>query len=111
MSGGGNRGSSRGSSSRGSSTTECSEIKFETTIFSPVPAVLSTVKKGDELDIAVEKTGGISLVAITKTGAVLGTILAKENLRLITCMERGFDYVAIVKEIKSGSCTILIKSR
>jgi len=104
----GNKGFGEVGKRSGGTSNHCGDINFETTLFSPVPAVLTLMKKTDLLSIDYTPPKG-PLMAIYK-GKLAGTIITKLSAQLIVCIESGVKFIAVVKTISGGSCTVLIKS-
>jgi len=99
----------RGRKTGGSSGNDCSDISFETNLFSPDPSVLSLIKKGDILSIEYTPPKG-PLTAIYK-GKIAGTVIHKFSAQLIVCIVAGVKFIGVVKAISGGSCTIQIKAK
>jgi hypothetical protein len=89
--------------------TECKDITFETNLFSPDPTVLILIKQGDILEVEYTRPKGPLLVVYK--GKIVGTIITKLSTQLIVCIETGTKFIAVVKSIDGGSCTVQIKSK
>lgn len=87
---------------------DCSNTIIRTQLFSPVPEVLKKLKTGYEIDIKLNKPTG-PCVALYK-GEVVGTIITKDLIQLISCINSGFKFIAVVRSIDSGVCAITIKN-
>jgi hypothetical protein len=88
----------------------CQTISIQTSLASPVPAVIGTLSVGDILDIALLTATGPAQV-ITNAGAIAGALLPPELSRLIRCMNEGHQYTAKVTAIAGGNCEILIRHK
>jgi len=106
----GNKGmGSGGRWSGGDTGTDCKDINFETNLFSPDPTVLILVRQGDVL--AIEYTSPKGPLLVVYKGRIAGTIITKLSTQLLVCMENGIKFIAVVKSINGGSCTVQIKSK
>lgn len=86
---------------------DCATLTEFTTLNSPNQAVLKKLKKGDVLEINVRQAGKAVIVEALHEGQVAGTITSSIIQRLAECMEKGFKYVAEVREeVKSGACKV-----
>lgn len=90
--------------------TSCSELVVPTFLHSPAPLIINALKKGDKLAIGYTSPKG-PIVALNSSGDIAGTILTKYNAQLISCMDKGTKYIALVTEVNGGNCDITIKSR
>lgn len=104
-------GSSSGPPSPRGSEQDCASLFEETVLNSPNPSVISRLKLGDVLDLQVHRTGkAVVLLALHGTetaGSITSTLMAK----IIDCIGKGFEYVAIVKSIRGGACTVQIRPK
>lgn len=77
---------------------ECSSVDVETPLNSPKAAVVKSIQKGDVLEVDVIETPSKkkSLVAKDKNGQVAGSLTPPIFLTLISCIEKGYEYIAIV---------------
>jgi len=87
---------------------DCSNVIIRTQLFSPDREVLKKIKSGYQMEMKLSGSNG-PIVALFE-GEVAGTIITKDLLQLITCMNSGFKFIAIVRSIDSGACAITIKS-
>jgi hypothetical protein len=110
MSGGGGGGISSGGSRGGrGSASNCATLKISAKLFSPAPIIISTLKPGDVLKIEYIRPKG-PVKVVTPKGDLAGTLLLKEMLEIINCIEQGYEYKVIVQSIAGGNCSVLIKS-
>ena len=72
----------------------------ETTLNSPVSSVVKNLKRGDILnvEIQVSSTQVRTLVAKESSGQIAGSLTPPSLIKIITCIEKGYQYVAIVLE-------------
>lgn len=102
-------GSSSFVSSWGSSDQQdCSNINLETSLFSPNPVVIKLLKINSKLNIEVDSAR--KLIA-TYNADIAGSLVTKDNVSLVDCIERNFEFVGIVKSLDGGNCTIQIRSK
>ena len=87
----------------------CETLSQQTTLNSPVKAVLSQVKKGTVLEVSVNKTGKAVTIEALLNGQVAGTITSSIIQRLAECMEKGYQYVAEVVDVQGGACQVQIR--
>lgn len=83
----------------------CENIQFSTTLNSPQPDVIDALEVGDQLTIA---TSGPSVVALSPSGDIAGSINWASNSRLIQCMEEGTEYVAQVLTKDGGHVRVRV---
>lgn len=110
--GGGNNGSTGTGGHKGDSGDPCSSLVVDTILNSPVPKVVSGLKKGDRLKVATMKAGSLTrLVAIDDRRAVAGSLTPPELVAIIRCIEKGHSYVAVfLSDFKGGSVNVRIQS-
>lgn len=90
---------------------DCANIFEETVLNSPNPSVISKLKPEDMLELNVQRTGK-SLVLVALRGAdIAGTITSTLLAKIIDCIDNGFEYIAIVKTIRGGACTVQIRPK
>lgn len=99
MSGSGGGG---GRVSNGSGTPDdCGSLVIDTVLNSPVAAVVKNLQPNDELDVEIQISTSATqvkeLVAKTSGGKVAGSLTPPSLITIITCIEKGFKYVAIVQ--------------
>ena len=93
-------------------TDDCATLAQFTTLNSPNQAVLKNLKKGDLLEINVRPAGKAVIVEALYKGQVAGTITSSIIQRLAGCMEKGFKYVAEVREeVKGGACKVHVHAK
>jgi hypothetical protein len=90
---------------------DCGTLSQSTTLNSPNSAVLTQLRKGDLLDIQVSKAGKGVVVQALHNGQIAGSITSSIIQRLAECMEKGYEYVAEVIEIKGGACRVHIRPK
>lgn len=75
---------------------------------SPKQAVVSTLAVSDELTVEYRD---LVLVAADKQGRTAGSLVPRQLVELIECIEKGKKYVAIVKKVAGGLCEVEIRPR
>src|SRR5690349_9995251 len=90
--------------------TPCANLVINTQIATPIPGVVSTLKKGDILEVSVASaTGPINL--ITSKGKLAGSILSRNQARLLSCINSGTEFVAEVISVKGAHCEVQIRAK
>ena len=87
----------------------CSEFTFRTQLHSPNPSIVSLITVGTELELVLESQVGPCNAMFHSS--IAGTILYYELLTLIDCMNKGFKYIAIVKSITGGNCSVIVQAK
>jgi len=80
----------------------CEDIAFSTAINSPES--LSGLKRGDILSL--EKNARMEIVFKRANGKAVGKLFSSSLLKIINCMNRGFEYSARVESVKDGVCRV-----
>jgi hypothetical protein len=93
---------------RAANKAPCAEQNIHTQLSSPNEAVLSQLKRDDILQIGFLNDKQI-IVGIFD-GQIAGVILNRDILKLISCMQQGFQFIAIVRQVRGGMCAITIKT-
>jgi len=95
-------------SGSGSGSDPC-DIRFQTNLFSPIPAVVSSLKVGDVLDIELYKQGeATSVAALTQTTRqVAGTLAGARQLGdLVACLRQDHQYQGEIVTIAGSAITL-----
>jgi len=91
---------------------DCSKLSEVTTLNTPDREVLKEIKKTDELEIRVRRSGNSVIIEAVHKGRVAGTITSSIIQRLAECMEKGFKYVAdVIEDVKGGACKVRVHSK
>jgi hypothetical protein len=85
----------------------CGSLIIQTQLSSPREDVIQTLKKGDLLTIILLNGNGPCVA--TYNEKIAGTIINKDILTLIACLQKGCKFIAIVRNIIGGRCAITIK--
>ena len=103
-----------GRGSGGIEHSKCEDLFDQTPLNSANAQVLKGLKVGDVLRIELKTNPGgarPSVIAVKPKPKpeIAGAITSAIAPRLIDCISRGFMYVAIVKELKGGYCTVEVR--
>ena len=85
---------------------DCATLSQQTTLNSPNRTVLGQLKKGDLLDVRVNKAGKGVVVEAVHNGQVAGSITSSIIQHLAECIEKGYEYVAEVVDVQGGACRV-----
>jgi hypothetical protein len=91
------------------SDDEC-DLRFRTDLMGVRAATVQHVRVGDVLQISLLRDGAMrSIVCQTRTNETVGSLSAFPGLvQLITCIETGAEYAALVEKSTARSCTVLV---
>lgn len=81
---------------------DCGELTFITVINSPQNIAILSVGE----TIMLERSPGHELIFRTQAGTQVGKLFSSQLLRIASCIERGYAYSAIVKEISDDVCKV-----
>jgi len=87
------------------------DISEQTVLNSPVPSVIGSLAIGEELTVHFEPGPPQRLVAQNNATQVAGSITSPAMVRLIACIQKGNEYVALVMKLSGGACTIDIRRK
>jgi hypothetical protein len=108
MSGGGGGGAGF-SGTAGSDYVDCNIVKRDALV-DPVPEVIKTLKKGDSLNVAVERMAGRARLIATADGKLAGILFFQGFTKLIECIEKEhWQYVAVVQNVRGGWCEVEVR--
>jgi hypothetical protein len=92
--------------------TDCSRLRFEAHVASPVAAVLSALTVGEVLDVAqVNQSGTVSVVLNKKNGQRVGGLASPQVAQLRKCMDDGFDFQAVVLSINGAQVRVRVEPK
>ena len=88
----------------GDNSPDCEALSFTTPLNSPVPAVVKTLKKDDRLEVqkVVSPKGIVRVEVVSPKGQVAGSITSVQLVQLISCIDGGHEYVAVVTNTPGG---------
>ena len=97
----------------GGPTDDCATLVVETTLNSPVPAVVATLSEHDLLtvEIALTPKGASQLVAKDRAGNRAGSLTPPSLVQIINCIGKKYMFVAQVIEISGGSVRVRIRAK
>jgi hypothetical protein len=86
----------------------CEDLMVDTHIASPKADVVSKLKKGDVLQVALETKGATAVVVLLLGKRVAGGIASPALNQLRECIQGGHQYKATVTGIKGAEILIRI---
>ena len=93
---------------RGNPKAGCKHLVIRAQLFSRVPAVLVKLVKGDKLPIFLISKGG---PCVAMYGPLIaGTVIHRDLLQLIECLNKGVDFEATVRDVFGGACLVTVKA-
>lgn len=94
---------------RPSNGENCSSLIINTNISSPQAEAVRNLSVGEILDVqAIGDQGPINLY---DNGILVGSIISREMIRLLSCIAKGFEYEAEVLSIEDGEVEIQIRPK
>lgn len=102
--GGGGGGSRFDATPGGTPTPDCAALVIQTPLNSAVPAVVATLKKDTRLAVrkATAPGGIVRIEVVAAAGKVAGAVTSAQMMKLIECIDSGFEFVAVVTNDPSG---------
>jgi hypothetical protein len=108
MSGGG--GGSYTPSGGGGHDTNCQIVRREA-LTDPDPVALHGLARGAMCFLQLDERGGRARInVIREDGQRVGILFFSGYTRLIECMRRGFEYVAIIESVRGAWCEVEIRN-
>jgi len=95
-------GGSGSSYTPGRRSVGCADIEFSTAINSPED--LSGLRPRDILSL--EKNARMEIVFKRANGKAVGKLFSSSLLKIINCMNKGFEYSARVESVEDGVCRV-----
>jgi hypothetical protein len=86
----------------GGTTDSCKSIAF-TIPLQKATSAAGLLRVGDELEIKLKKG---ELLAIDDSGVLCGNIISSKNPSLIECMDKGYEYKAVVSSKKGTAIKV-----
>lgn len=99
-----------GGGQRPENGSDCARLREQTTLNSVDPAIVANLKKDDVLTVHAQSARG-PLVALNDTGAVVGSITSASLAKFLACIEKGFEYVAVVQSVKGGQVVVVVRPK
>lgn len=88
----------------------CHLLRFVTQIASPNPAVVPTLRIGDELQVIMVTSSVVQEIQVTTTsGQLVGGLLATKVQRMRECMLEGNVYKATVQSVMGGQVRVVVE--
>lgn len=84
----------------------CARLTFQAAVNSPQPAVIAQLSVGSVLDVVSGTTG--QTVTVEFQGQPAGALTGIQVTQLINCMASGFQYQAVVAQLKGGLCVVQV---
>ena len=92
--------------------TDCPGRDFSTTLASPDPDGVDSLKKGDILDVALVEQAGVTIIGVVQSeDKVIGAVVSGRAAQLRECLQLGFTYDAEVTSVVGGAVTVRISAR
>jgi len=107
MSGSPNSGGGSPSLNRPDETFNCEDLVIITNLASPKANVINSLTIGDVLRIQTRSDQG-PIEAFDRNGRIAGSIISKEQLRLLDCINKGTEFEADVLLVENAQCQIQI---
>ncbi|HDR0626816.1 TPA: hypothetical protein ACPDW7_001851 [Pasteurella multocida] len=87
--------------------SQCENLIINTQLISPKPNVISQLRVGDDLSLAISSHTQDSItINAFKDGKSAGAIIVPQ---LLPCMSKGYEYIAEVLSINHGQVKLCIK--
>ena len=93
---------------RGNPKVGCENLVIRTQLFSPAPAVLTKLVRGDKMPVVLLGKGG-PCVAMYGT-QIAGTVIHRDLFQLIECLTKGVAFEATIRHVFGGACLVIIKA-
>ena len=86
----------------------CLKVNIIVIVLGPNLNVLSKLKVGDEVEIALFNQ---STVVAIKDNEEIGNLIHKDINELVKCMKKGFQYKGLIVKLNGADCEISITNR
>jgi len=103
-------GSSGGGGGPDTPTFSCEDLVIKAQIASPKAAVVSKLKMGDVLDVAVQTIGGVAVVVLLFKGKLAGGLASPHLSRLRECIDGGTTYQATITAISGAQINVTVEA-
>lgn len=91
-------------------SNQCERIAFRATINSPQPSIVPNLVVGDVLDVKLQTTPTIAVIA-ELAGRVVGALTSTRVNDLVNCIQNGYQYEATVVVVIGGKCTVDVQHK
>lgn len=88
---------------------DCGSISFNTDINSPQEGAIEDLEVANRLDVVLNNN--IVIVVRQDTGDTIGSVNWSSIARLIECLQDGFEYVAVIRDIQDGLIKVHISAK
>jgi hypothetical protein len=106
MSGSGGGGGSGG----GDEPFNCERLVERTSLSSPVPEVVASLKENDFLQVQLGRQGEAEILqAVDLSGNIAGSLVPPSLPRFIGCIRQGSSYIAVIQEKIGGRIRVEIR--
>jgi hypothetical protein len=82
----------------------CDDFFFETELQN-IQSAIANYKIADQLNIVLDEIGAVSVVG---GFGICGYITSIKSLQLISCIQKGKEFIAIILEIKTLYCRVKV---
>lgn len=90
--------------------TPCEQLKFRTTLQSPVEDVISRLRPNDVLDLDLRQLQGAPVIIAVSAYGDAGSITSRMP-DLIRCIQAGNDFIANVVSIDDGMVVVHVQPK
>lgn len=94
---------------RPSGNENCEGLVIITNLASPQAVAIDNLSEGEMLTIQAQSDQG-PIVALGQAGELVGTIITREQVRLLSCINAGTEYEAEILMIENGQCQVQIRA-
>ena len=88
---------------------DCSALVITTNLATPQAKVIGDLEVGDILSIRIATDQG-PIQALNIDGEIAGSIVSREQVRLLNCIIGGTSYIAEVLSLEGGQCQVQIRA-
>lgn len=89
----------------GESNRDCDQVRFSTTLLSPDPKLLKSLFLNQVLKVTVKD---LSVLVVNSSNQRVGSLVTKAA-ELISCIQKGHRYEAVVTQIEHGACRVNVR--
>ena len=91
---------------------DCADLTFSTTLASPDPDGVDSLREGVILDVVLSEEDGVTIIGVVQNdGTVIGSIASDWMPKLRECLQQGFIYGAKVTSVVGGAVKVHISAR
>ena len=91
---------------------DCLDLAFSTTLASPNPDEVDSLKRGDILDVALIEEGDVTIIGVLQSGGtVIGSVVSGQLAQLRACLQQEITYGAEVESVVGGVVRVRISAR